>query len=198
MGWLSFHTVWQALTHVEGETAAFGCSYPATTWYSHSPQFASPRGSTTDVFRSSEIHEDRDDGWCHPSIYVPSLIWMMIHRGREVTGLETLLTRRHAVQECRSVCECLRSWSGGWGWRAWGGLLCGAHHLQSIIQVKRRRRALRAQYLKQSVAFSHQQPFYWMNLEIATVVETVKICANYKVDSYFFWTLVGLRLRLFY
>lgn len=80
---------------------------------------------------------------------------------QEVTGLETLLMGRHAdrVKSCVCVCGCMQVsmfMVGGGG--VYKRLLCGAHHLESIIQVGRRRRALRAQYLKQSVAFSHQQP----------------------------------------
>ena len=53
------------------------------------------------------------------SLYVPSLIWMMIHIGREVSGLETLLMGRHeksteAVCGC-VLCGCLCSWAGGEG-----------------------------------------------------------------------------------
>lgn len=85
------HTVWQVWTQLEGETAAFACLYttdhkcmiptlPPPT--STSP---SPTTSRVNCWRvwSNEIHEDRDN---HLRVHVHSLIWMMIHIGREVNS----------------------------------------------------------------------------------------------------------------
>lgn len=132
------HTAWQVWTQLEGETAAFACLY--TTDHKcmiptlPPPTSTSPSPTTSRVNRwrvwSNEIHEDRDN---HLRVHVHSLIWMMIHIGREVNSPETLLmgghvkgTKQRAM--CMDVCErlCLRS---GGKESFYMRLLCRAHHL---------------------------------------------------------------------
>lgn len=103
---------------------------PLITWFSYSPQ-CFPSGSTTDMFGPVRFIRDRDDGRCHLPINVPSLIWMMMYKGREVTGLETLLMGRQA-KSTKSIELCV--WVSMFmvrrgQWDVYVMLLCGAHHL---------------------------------------------------------------------
>ena len=90
---------------------------------------------------SCEIHESSWQ-WVMPPpyiyIYVYSLLWMVIHIGRDVTGLETLLKGKtckkyRSVWLCVAVCECLCSWSGGEWAFTWG---CFVEHIICNLSFK--------------------------------------------------------------
>lgn len=175
---LRCHTAWQVLSQLEGETAAFACLY--TTDHKcmiptlPPPTSTSPSPTTSRVNRwrvwSNEIHEDRDN---HLRVHdVHSLIWMMIHIGREVNSPGDTANGR--------TCKRYRAKSYVYGWMCVSIYVCGqagrraftwgcfAEHIICNLSLKLRGggRLSMLGIKKQSLTIAHQKLLYSVKNEL--------------------------------